>query len=1776
MIFETDFVKGSPQGSAFHFRSIDIQMTKNIFGKSSKSSKESTKWAYIDCHNNSDLRIIQAMCSHLDVALIHVCYSDYENNRLDLTPQLRNFVVRHVYLFIRDSDCVEVSVRKEDDHGNIRTLVFIPDLTRTDVKLSSILKSLKQIGYEIFHQNTENPKMVNSKFLEEVLQDVHFQIIQAKEYSQIRSDKQLIQSITKHIKKTTETFNKIDFSFLNFYPTFVHYMSLYHQTSQQTDQAIIEVLNQNLAQLEVDLTNTPTGDIVAYFNEILRQENSTLILWKLSRELYHLSKFIHAENNDTSVKGPNEKGTTVKEQKNDKYTLEIIWREAILTLKYGQDIKSIWKNKFNELLSSNFSKQVDNGEAFELIDGDNLRFFNKEIDSLLKNFYVKQSIRMEELNEGKDIRIKPAPIVVSIFGPQSSGKSTLLNYCFGCKFLTSAGRCTRGIYGSLSKLDRPVNLSDSFLILDTEGLDAIERKNIKDTSMIHFDRTMVLFCLAVSQVVIINVRGDIGSELQNLLQICAFSLNRLKVSKVKAPKIFFILNQQADPDPDKHIDAINLLMEKLSSESGLMETEGAKISDLIQVSRENLFILPSAFNSQQMNKPGAKLFDSNVIKLSPTIAFAENCSKLRLAIIDQLNHMDQDDRAPFNTMSEWMEMAGVIWDTILKYQDIVKYRNLEEFMCRKKLSKVVSDLMDKYIYSNQQHFAELTNTICKNIAKRKSYKDPDVVLTEEMLNFEGEYFQKRDSCLREFSDICQNDSLLKKLDYICDDTASTIKRLIYVVRKQYEDQLKLQINSVMTEFKLSENMKKFQEAIIKHVDEYLEYTEEQQIKAFEDTWNETFGVEDHNEEKLECEENFSNLYSIFRMEINAMENKQSLHHLFTNHGFNMDDIIQSIRDDLLIRFQEPNRFNQSENLTYSLTGHHTPLKEMLPYNGRPEYDYLHRDYLYQIDETWYSTRLYTAFKLNLTKWVPQECHGLVKYCSGFENHPDVLWKPRRKQQITLLTSKLKDPKDLRTSTWEKFINDITYDTQRILDIHPNVSHGVVKIVIHEFYFRMNLLNHEISYILAGLSNTAEILLTNLIFSLTFKNLWTNEINVKRGRLYKKYAKKQDHLIYFLQKIENRRMVRGSWNRQTMTESDICISKKYASDYIESVKRGLKTTEQYNLKRTLQDTKESLSHESMLSLAENLVSEEVEKNPGEKVTDSRNNVVQFICNRNNFLLDIFKKEWEKVESTLHQKISENMKLGFQNETLRFKSVIKNLISELDDIARVTISLNTFDAESNFEINETGLLNPDKNNEIPFKAMNSYLKMYLDPTVNPETFMKYASSGFKVDGLEVKASDTYMLCSKPAEPKLDDDTFKILSLIGMFNDAELIFNLFNYVKQFKDTLDEYRVELGQEEFNEMISPLKSEFEKDMIGCPSQCPSCGKFCEREIHPNNGQCQITTGHQISSMGGKVWNTDEKKTAVSHMCDDYKDYTQVLTRGDSISEWGEFKDKCSAWDWELSTNEKYKSKQHSYRDKMIKIWNKFGPGILNYYREKDGTGITFVPYTTYEEVNTSLLPLDYYICFVIDGTGSMSRDISRAVISVGQLVKRFASRGSSSKFRVVIYRDHCDANIIETFPNGRSFTDQKNTIEEFLRGVEAVGGGDFPEAVLDGLATAAKSSDWKCKPGISNKVIHIFDAPPHGDFPNYTSHNPRSSKKHCCCCNNGTKCNFEWERDVWNMFRKFNIEYHGINTSRSFPEYESMMKEKLGHLCGKFQVVGKEIVNDAVLQIFVDCKSSK
>eukprot|EP00877_Chromochloris_zofingiensis_P002056 jgi/Chrzof1/11851/Cz06g12110.t1 len=100
--------------------------------------------------------------------------------------------------------------------------------------------------------------------------------------------------------------------------------------------------------------------------------------------------------------------------------------------------------------------------------------------------------------------------VIAIMGPQSSGKSTLMNHLFGTSFqemdaMSGRQQTTKGVWMAKSpKIDEI-----STMVLDLEGTDGRERGE-DDTN---FERQSALFALAVADVLLINIWcHDIGRE----------------------------------------------------------------------------------------------------------------------------------------------------------------------------------------------------------------------------------------------------------------------------------------------------------------------------------------------------------------------------------------------------------------------------------------------------------------------------------------------------------------------------------------------------------------------------------------------------------------------------------------------------------------------------------------------------------------------------------------------------------------------------------------------------------------------------------------------------------------------------------------------------------------------------------------------------------------------------------------------------------------------------------------------------------------------------------------------------------------------------------------------------------------------------------------------------------------------------------------------------------------------------------------------------------------
>jgi len=73
----------------------------------------------------------------------------------------------------------------------------------------------------------------------------------------------------------------------------------------------------------------------------------------------------------------------------------------------------------------------------------------------------------------------------------------------------SAGRCTKGLNAMLLLTD--FEETKEILILDSEGIFSIERNDQM------YDRRLTTFCIAVSNLVMINIKGEINTEIQKVL-----------------------------------------------------------------------------------------------------------------------------------------------------------------------------------------------------------------------------------------------------------------------------------------------------------------------------------------------------------------------------------------------------------------------------------------------------------------------------------------------------------------------------------------------------------------------------------------------------------------------------------------------------------------------------------------------------------------------------------------------------------------------------------------------------------------------------------------------------------------------------------------------------------------------------------------------------------------------------------------------------------------------------------------------------------------------------------------------------------------------------------------------------------------------------------------------------------------------------------------------------------------------------------------------------------
>ena len=117
-------------------------------------------------------------------------------------------------------------------------------------------------------------------------------------------------------------------------------------------------------------------------------------------------------------------------------------------------------------------------------------------------------------------------------------------------------------------------------------------------------------------------------------------------------------------------------------------------------------------------------------------------------------------------------------------------------------------------------------------------------------------------------------------------------------------------------------------------------------------------------------------------------------------------------------------------------------------------------------------------------------------------------------------------------------------------------------------------------------------------------------------------------------------------------------------------------------------------------------------------------------------------------------------------------------------------------------------------------------------------------------------------------------------------------------------------------------------------------------------------------------------------------------------------------------------------------------------------------------------------LAFVVDTTGSMGGLITAAQRQMIRMLEELTHAADIHlHLGVVEYRDHPpqDTLVYRVY----DFTESMKKAQQTINGLDVNGGGDAPEAVLDGIVAACRELSWR--KSARRLLVLVGDAPPHG-----------------------------------------------------------------------------------------------
>ncbi|XP_030069583.1 interferon-induced very large GTPase 1-like [Microcaecilia unicolor] len=343
------------------------------------------------------------------------------------------------------------------------------------------------------------------------------------------------------------------------------------------------------------------------------------------------------------------------------------------------------------------------GYPLELMDGDAAYVPLKWIGAILDRLVEKLG----------DKRL----FILSVLGVQSSGKSTLLNTMFGLQLPVSAGRCTRGAFMQLIKVDELLRLDLNFdfvLVIDTEGLRTPE---IASESSLNHDNELATFVIGLGNMTLINIFGENPSEMQDVLQITIQAFLRMKQIKLSPSCLFVHQNVGEITAEFKNMEGRRHLQQKLdeitliAAQQELCDT--VCFSDVIR------------FDVNKQVHYFAHLWEGNPPMAPPNPSYSQCVQELKQKILTMAG---RDTHLMILKISDFKSRVQNLWQALLKENFVFSFKNALEISAYSKLEIKYRD----WTWQLRSHLLELENKLHNQI-KMGTIKSVDTVNLQDQI-----------------------------------------------------------------------------------------------------------------------------------------------------------------------------------------------------------------------------------------------------------------------------------------------------------------------------------------------------------------------------------------------------------------------------------------------------------------------------------------------------------------------------------------------------------------------------------------------------------------------------------------------------------------------------------------------------------------------------------------------------------------------------------------------------------------------------------------------------------------------------------------------------------------------------------------------------------------------------------------------------------------------------------------------------------------------------------